>query len=168
MTQWITKNRRWTHRSSNLISRFRRTRRRKQTQKKTLLVHMTIPDIQRAIEGIKGYRNSDWQRIVLDNKYWVCTKTEFQRVVNTNTINEKQYVLDQFDCDNFAFAFKAQVAMNYNLNNVGLVIDNSGGHAYNIVVFNDGTAELFEPQTDRWITPGESKMYSFKKGIIIL
>ena len=98
---------------------------------------MTIPDIQRAIEGIKGYRNSDWQRIVLDNKYWVCTKTEFQRVVDTNTINEKQYVLDQFDCDNFAFAFKAQVAMNYNLNNVGLVIDNSGGHAYNIVIFND-------------------------------
>ena len=124
--------------------------------------------INEALKNLKGYTKRSWQRITLDNQYWTCSKEEFQTIVDYNTINEKQYVLQQFDCDNFAFAFKAQVALNHNLNNVGLVIDNSGGHAYNVIVFNDGTAELFEPQTDRWITPGESKMYSFKKGIVIL
>jgi len=115
-----------------------------------------------------GYNQDSWQRILLDNKYWTCSKEEFQKVVEYNTINEKQYVLEQYDCDNFAFAFKAQVAMNHNLNSVGLVIDNSAGHAYNVVIFEDGTAELFEPQNDTWITPGQSEMYKFEKGIIII
>jgi len=115
-----------------------------------------------------GYNQDSWQRVLLDNKYWTCSKEEFQKVVEYNTINEKQYVLEQYDCDNFAFAFKAQVAMNHNLNNVGLVIDNSGGHAYNVVIFDDGTAQLFEPQNDTWITPGESGAYAFQTGIIII
>ena len=168
MNQWIRDGKSWTRKKTSFISSFRRAQKRRTTRKKTLPVHMTIPDIQRALTTIKGFNKKKWQHLVLDNKYWVCTKSEFQKVVDNNTINEKKYVLDQFDCDNFAFNFKAQVAMNYNLNNVGMVIDNSGGHAYNVVVFNNGTAELFEPQSDRWIKPGESKMYSFEKGVIIL
>ena len=123
--------------------------------------------IEKALAGL-GYNQKNWQRILLDNKYWTCSKTDFQKVVDFNTINEKKYILEQYDCDNFAFAFKAQVGMNHKLNNVGLVIDNSSGHAYNIVIFDDGTAELFEPQNDSWITPGQTEMYKFKRGIIIL
>ena len=124
--------------------------------------------VQTALSNLEGYNDQDWQRIVLDNKYWTCSKEAFQEIVDYNTLNEKQYILEQYDCDNFAFTFKAQVGLNHNLNNVGLVLDHSGGHAYNVVIFDDGTAELFEPQTDRWITPGESAAYSFTAGIIIL
>lgn len=63
---------------------------------------------------------------------------------------------------------RRQIAKDYGLNNVGIVIDNSGRHAYNVVICKDGTAELLEPQSDTWVTPGESKMYSFKKGLILL
>ena len=124
--------------------------------------------IQKALQKLEGFKEDTWQRIVLDNKYWTCSKEAFQEIIDYNTLNEKQYVSEQYDCDNFAFTFKAQVGLNHNLNNVGLVIDNSGGHAYNVVIFDDGTAELFEPQNDRWITPGESGAYTFQTGIIIL
>ena len=121
-----------------------------------------------ALADLIGKRKKSWKRIHLDNKYWLCSQEEFQTVVEHNKINEKTYIYDQFDCDNFAFAFKAQVAMNHNLNNVGIVIDNSGGHAYNVVVFRDGTAKLFEPQTDAWVEPGSAPLYKFDKGIIII
>ena len=124
--------------------------------------------IQKALQKLEGFKEDTWQRIVLDNKYWTCSKEAFQEIIDYNTLNEKQYVSEQYDCDNFAFTFNAQVGLNHNLNNVGLVIDNSGGHAYNVVIFDDGTAELFEPQNDRWITPGESGAYTFQTGIIIL
>lgn len=165
MNRWIKKG---ATSKYNLLNNFRRSQRRRATLKRTNPRNMSLSEVDDAINTVKGYNKKNWQLIRLDNKYWVCNKSEFMRVVRTNTINEKQYVLDQFDCDNFAFNFKAQVAFQYNLNNVGMVIDNSGGHAYNIVVFNNGTAQLFEPQSDRWITPGESKMYSFKKGVIII
>jgi hypothetical protein len=168
MNKWTREGIRWQTRGFKMISEFRRSQRRRTTRRQTNPVNTTSSEIDTALRTVSGYNTRNWQLIRLDNRYWVCSKSEFQRIVNTNTINEKQYVLDQFDCDNFAFTFKSQVAANYNLNNVGMVIDNSGGHAYNIVVFTNGTAELFEPQTDRWITPGESEMYSFKKGIILI
>jgi len=168
MNKWVRSGRLWQTRGYNLISEFRKSQRRKKAKKQTHPKGINLRDTDKALSTLEGYNTRDWQRIHLDNKYWTCTKVEFQRILETNTINEKQYVLDQFDCDNFAFNLKAQVAKEYGLNNVGMVIDNSGGHAYNVVIFRDGTAELLEPQSDRWIIPGESKMYSFKKGIILL
>ena len=167
MTNWVSRGRRWQGRGYSLIREFRQLQKRKKVIRRSNPTQLTSEDITTALRTLKGYRSGTWQRINLDNKYWSCTKNRFQDVVDENKINERTYVVDKFDCDNFAFAFKAQVAMNYNLNNVGLVIDHSGGHAYNVVVFQDGSAELFEPQNDRWISPGESKQYSFKRGIVI-
>ena len=153
------------------IDSLRRVINLRKVKKQTSRSNMDTEFIANALSTIPGYRKrgkAQWQRIVLDNKYWTCSKEDFQKIVEFNKINEKQYIADKFDCDNFSFNFKAQVATNHNLNNVGIVIDNSGGHAYNVVIFNDGTADLFEPQTDQWIIPGSDKLYSFKRGIIIL
>ena len=168
MSMWIKQGLHWQKRGYNLISEFRRAQRRRRARKHDTPIGMDLKGTDQALQTLKDFDSRDWQRIHLDNKYWTCTKPEFQKILEANTLNEKQYVLDQFDCDNFAFNLKAQVARDYGLNNVGMVIDNSAGHAYNVVIFKDGTAELLEPQSDRWITPGESKMYSFEKGIIIL
>ncbi|MAH44979.1 hypothetical protein CMI37_04070 [Candidatus Pacearchaeota archaeon] len=153
---------------TDMFNRFRRSISRSRVRKSVTRELGDNEMITVALKSLRGYNTRHWKRITLDNKYWFCSKDHFQKIVDYNTLNEKKYALDQFDCDNFAFAFKSQVAMNHNLNNVGMVIDNSGGHAYNVVIFNDMSASLFEPQTDQWITPGQSKMYSFKNGIIIL
>ena len=164
MNRW----RRRSRRSLSMLNEFRRIRKRRKAVEKSNPRHMDSEQITTALRSLRGYREGKWQRINLDNKYWVCDKIEFQKVVDANTIDEKKYIVDKFDCDNFAFAFKAQVAMQYNLNNVGLVIDHSGSHAYNVVIFSNSTAQLFEPQNDKWITPGESKSYTFEEGIVII
>ena len=57
----------------------------------------------------------------------------------------------------------------FHLNNVGLVVDYSGGHAYNCVVFSDGTAELFEPQGDRFPVMNKTRgLYRCESGFIVI
>tara|TARA_R110000824_G_scaffold148727_9_gene318616 strand:+ start:402 stop:869 length:468 start_codon:yes stop_codon:yes gene_type:complete len=108
-------------------------------------------------------------RKTLDAKYWACGRLDFHAIVTWDWTDEKKYIAEKYDCDNFAFSFKARMDRKFHLNNVGLVIDYSGGHAYNCVVFADGTAELFEPQTDKFVTSkiGSGK-YICKDGLIIL
>ena len=106
-------------------------------------------------------------RYPLDAKYWVCDREEFNKIVKWDWTDNKKYVAEKYDCDNFAFSFKAMVDRRFGVNNVGLVIDYSGGHAYNIIVFNDGTVRLFEPQTDKWPRLGTG-MYKFEEGKILI
>ena len=111
--------------------------------------------------------NSGMKRKNLDTKYWSCGRTDFEAIVNWDWTDKKKYVAEKYDCDNFAFSFKAMVDRKFNVNNVGLVIDYSAGHAYNIIVFNDGTVKLFEPQSDKWPRIGTS-MYKFEEGKILI
>ena len=88
---------------------------------------------------------------------------------NNVALLNKDHQEEKYDCDNFAFSFKARMDRKFHLNNVGLVVDYSGGHAYNCVIFSDGTAELFEPQSDTFVTNKiGSGMYTCTEGFIIL
>ena len=107
-------------------------------------------------------------RLHLDSKYWVCSKQEFEDWIEWDWTNKKRYIAEEYDCDNFAFSFKARCDRKIGINSVALVIDYSGGHAYNLVVFSDAAPELFEPQNDSWRKKGESKLYTLTSGYIIL
>ena len=114
-----------------------------------------------------GFTGDKIQRLHLDSKYWVCSKKEFEDWISWDWTNKKQYVSEEYDCDNFAFSFKARCDRKIGINAVGLVIDYSGGHAYNLVIFSDAAPELFEPQGDRWVEGGKG-MYKMVDGYIIL
>ena len=103
----------------------------------------------------------------LDTKFWTCNEEDWKKIIDFDWTNEKKYISEQYDCDNFAFNFKARVARKFGVNSVGLVIDYSGGHAYNLIVFSDGTWKIFEPQSDRWPTIGTG-MYHFENGYILI
>ena len=105
--------------------------------------------------------------MALDSKYFVCDEKSMKAIIDWDWTDNKKYVADKYDCDNFAFSFKAMVDKRFGLNNVGLVIDYSGGHAYNIIIFKDGSVKLFEPQTDRWARAGRGN-YKFQWGHIII
>ena len=108
------------------------------------------------------------QRLHLDSKYWACSKKEFEDWIEWDWTNKKRYIAEEYDCDNFAFSFKARCDRKIGINSVALVIDYSGGHAYNLVVFSDVAPELFEPQNDSWRKKGESTMYTLTSGYIII
>ena len=103
----------------------------------------------------------------LDTKFWTCNEADWKKIIDWDWTDEKRYVTEQYDCDNFAFNFKARVARKFGVNSVGLVIDYSGGHAYNLIVFSDGTWKIFEPQNDRWPTI-RTGQYKFEDGFILI
>ena len=103
----------------------------------------------------------------IDSKYHLCSEKDMTAIIKFDWTDRKKYVSEFYDCDNFAFNFKAMVARRFGINSVGLVIDWSGGHAYNIIAFRNGSMKIFEPQSDSWPVLG-SKMYKFEKGEIII
>tara|TARA_Y100000296_G_C5030416_1_gene184535 strand:- start:14 stop:490 length:477 start_codon:yes stop_codon:yes gene_type:complete len=119
-----------------------------------------------------GFLTSGMKRLHLDSKYWACSKKEFQNWIRWDWTNRKKYISEQYDCDNFAFSFKARCDRKIGINTVALVIDYSGGHAYNLVCFTDAPAELYEPQSDRFVSVGtgisKNEVYKMKDGYIIL
>jgi len=115
-----------------------------------------------------GFVGGEVHRLPLDSRYWVCTKKDFQDWIEWDWTNGKKYIAEEYDCDNFAFSFKARCDRKIGINAVGLVIDYSGGHAYNLVVFSDVAPELFEPQNDSWKKKGQSKMFTLTNGYVIL
>ena len=104
-----------------------------------------------------GFLSGGMKRLHVDAKYWACSKKEFEDWIQWDWTNGKKFIAEQYDCDNFAFSFKARCDRKIGINSVGLVIDYSGGHAYNVVCFTDAPAELYEPQSDRWVKPNDSK-----------
>lgn len=118
------------------------------------------------------FLSTGMKRMHLDSKYWACSKKEFEDWITWDWTNKKKYIAEEYDCDNFAFSFKARCDRRIGINTVALIIDYSGGHAYNLVCFTDAPAELYEPQSDRWVTKGDGKsrneIYKFTDGYIIL
>jgi len=125
--------------------------------------------ISKALSQKRIYRGNGLERKSLDVNYWVCTRQDFVRIIKWDWTNSKKYISEKYDCDNFALTFKARMDRKFHLNSVGVVVDYSGGHAYNCVVFADGTAEIFEPQSDTFRTDRMGTgYYMCESGIILL
>ena len=122
--------------------------------------------LEEALRGLPGYGDGV-SRIQLDRRYWACSIADFDKVVASDPTDEKTYAAGQFDCDNFSFTFKARVGRQYGINAVGVVINTSSAHAYNVVAFLDGPPRLFEPQSDEWPELGTGD-YKFESGLVII
>ena len=107
---------------------------------------------------------------LLDRAYTVPTMDYFLYVALADLIDQKPYIEDFRDCDDYALWFKAMCSLNYGITSTGLVRDYSSGHAYNSVVFPEGNVMLFEPQTDSltFITKRNRKMYGLGFGFILV
>ena len=111
----------------------------------------------------------------MDGRYRCTSRADFNILVGADWGTKKAYLIDFYDCDNFAFAFKAYID-SYGLNSVGIVYDYSAHppgsdeitpHAYNIVLFDDGAVIAFEPQTDTFANLGWG-LYTLTNGVIII
>ena len=64
------------------------------------------------------------------------------------------YREERYDCEDFAFSFQALAALIGGVNTVGVVIDWSDSHAYNVIVDANGGVVFYEPQDDHPIRIG--------------
>jgi hypothetical protein len=74
----------------------------------------------------------------------------------------------RFDCEDYGKFMSALVPLVLGTNTVALVVDFTGGHAYNAIVTADGDVLFYEPNGDEIVTLGESGAYQLKRGVVIV
>ena len=145
------------------------------------IVTLTREEVQEALNTLLGPR-PDVVIEYLDHEYRTYTRPVFERVIRDDTTNRSMAWKELYDCDDYAWQFKGRMRWFYNVSAVGFVVDKSSWHAYNVVVFGDKTAALFEPQEDRLVAVDEaigflkgvplptesSGRYSLTKGVVLL
>jgi hypothetical protein len=123
--------------------------------------------VDTALRKLLPHYPADMPRLAMDGNYMACTQADFMRFLAWDWTNTyKPYLLETWDCDDFAWYLAARCRQ-FDLNAVGMVIDYSAGHAYNVVVFKDGTASIWEPQNDHVVQPGTG-IYLAQRGYVIL
>jgi hypothetical protein len=130
-------------------------------------------ELQRVIADLKrrgGMRG--WLR--LDGTYYATDLTTLKKIIDWDWTDTRKYVNEIFDCDKFAIYFKARVSLDFGINAVGVVLDYSAGHAYNLVILKepDGRVQwyLFEPQRDALFSYDERdmEMYAMRDYYLLL
>jgi hypothetical protein len=102
-----------------------------------------------------------------DNNYFLPTSPETMAEAKLfNVFEYLPYRPERFDCEDYASAYMTFTAFLFGTNSVGTVYDYSSEHAYNIIIYADGTMELFEPQTGKVVERGED--YQLQSGFIVL
>ena len=112
-----------------------------------------------------------WLR--LDLTYYTTDIDTFKKIVGWDWSDTRKYISETFDCDKFAMYFKSRVAIDFGINAVGVVLDYSAEHAYNLVILKEGDGirwYLYEPQNDKLFTydQRDKNMYAMQSYYLIL
>lgn len=139
------------------------------------------PDIERRdtswVEGelatdFENFPNNGVKRVPIDSRYYLTTPDDFSRIIEETIIDHRRYKRTKFDCENFAFGLQNVVAQRYGINSVGIVIDLSNSRGYNIVIYDDGMSEVFDPNNEMLVTTGrentDHEAYEIESGLILL
>ena len=93
------------------------------------------------------------RRPPFDAAYWAPSRVEFDEIVRADLTNRQLYQTQRYDCEDFAGSFMFDVRRDYGISTVGVVVDWSAAHAYNIVIFHDQTIGYYDPQDDTYVDP---------------
>ena len=104
---------------------------------------------------------------LVDGRYWTVSKEEFEYLLAWDWTSQASYIADRRDCNRYADVVRAMFGWRLGINSVGLVLDVSSAHAYNIVVFSDGSFGWLEPQSDQWVQLG-SGLYQLTEGSVMI
>lgn len=83
----------------------------------------------------------------LDNRIWVCSGAELDRIVPYLTRSGDDYVAEIADCEDYAMWAAAKAALDYHASTIRLVLGDSdyGYHSYLVMVDLDGHVAVSEP-----------------------
>jgi len=132
---------------------------------------LTEDELQSVINDIqlKGGM-SEWLR--LDGNYYTADMDSLKRIIDWDWTDTRKYITDTFDCDKFAFYFKARIAIDFGINAIGIILDYSAGHAYILLIVKDSSINwyLYEPQNDSIFTydSRDKNMYRMEHYILVM
>ena len=98
----------------------------------------------------------------------VPTRESMEEFLDYDWTNEREYIIQKYDCEQFAFSLVSALGEKYAVNGIGIVIDWSSRHAYNIYVDPETRdVHLIEPQTDELMEVGEDEMHRLQRGLVL-
>jgi len=121
--------------------------------------------------AFENFPTGGLQRLSLDSRYYLTTPEDFDHIVAEDALSHRYYRRGKFDCENFAFAFKSICDGRYGLNSVGVLLDYRTRDTYNVVVYEEGGVDVFDPDASELIVAGGIGMesaYKIDLGVIIL
>lgn len=133
-----------------------------------------------AVRGRQRERGGKMQCIAMDagqKAYRIVSWEVWDKLIEKSKINTKRYRRNIRDCDDFAFSFRGEIPLLWEVNGVGFVLDTSGAHAYNVLIGYDSesdhiSARFFEPQSDRFVEINSTEQgyegYSAQRGYIFI
>jgi hypothetical protein len=116
------------------------------TAVKTRLTEDELQSVIRDIQSKGGM--AGWLR--LDGEYYTTDIDSLKRITEWDWTDTRKYITDTFDCDKFALYFKSRMAIDFGINAIGVILDYSATHAYNLLIVKDSSVKwyLYEPQND--------------------
>jgi len=97
-----------------------------------------------------------------DNDYYYLTIQEMKDIIEFDWTDQKVYVKERYDCDDFALTFKAHLAERFNINSIAWARsielkdietgEHIGWHRANVFLASDNDVMklyFLEPQTDK-------------------
>ncbi len=103
---------------------------------------------------------------IWDSQYWTVSLEDWKRIFDDVLSGLPKYLLDRFDCEDFAMIVMARILERYGLNTCGVAVGKVpfGYHGYNLFVeWEEGQPKLhvLEPQT------GEIDPQGYEKDTVI-
>jgi len=134
-------------------------------------VQITEDELQSVIKDIQsGGGMEGWLR--LDGEYYTTDMDTLKKIIDWDWTDTRKYVTDTFDCDKFAFYFKSRMAIDFGINTVGIILDYSTTHAYNLLIVKDSSVKwyLYEPQNDSIFTydSRDKNMYRMEDYFLVM
>jgi hypothetical protein len=127
-------------------------------------VQLTEDEVQNVINDLRSKTGlQGWLR--LDGIYYTTDLDTFKKIIEWDWTDTRKYILDVFDCDRFAMYFKSRMAIDFHINAIGVVLDYSSEHAYNLVILKDAQGVkwlLYEPQNDNLFTYDQRDVRFYK------
>ena len=153
------------------------TRLTKQNEQLKLLVPQVPPPI-----GYVAEKDNLWMtttlgsigariiRHTLDPRFWIPSKADFAKILEWSQVDARLYQKHRYDCENYVLELIVELAKYFGLNNLAMVLDYMGGHAYGIVTYHDAAPDMLEVQSDRlfhWVE-GDSKFYVLHESFVLI
>jgi hypothetical protein len=141
----------------------------RQTPPFTIVTAIEVEEaIHRFLDAQWGGQLRDWRLMVVDTPlndadYKLMSRTQLQGYLRS--LPRHNYVIQYNDCDDAAYRFIVRLTEKWGVNSVGKVKDKNTAHYYNIVVLDDLTSVLVEPQTASIVLPDEV-LYQCRVGLL--
>jgi len=110
-------------------------------------------------------------RLRLDTTFKVTNRKNFvNKIVPYDLTDELPYIRSVFDCEDFTFKFKINMHLDFDVQQMAVILDYKSGHSYGLVLFDDSEHLILEVQNDGlylW-TQRPTEFYSLEGAIALI